>query len=261
MASPAVLGSEDAQKAWIGRISAYLMHGGPPMARLNACRGRTSPVHSFARGARDWRSGRRQRFAFYPAAQGAAGGKLPDGKTTFGSPARGSISESRDEVLVALVEIQTHLPARRMEERRGRLLQPFGGRLRFLRQDGGRTFRGKAAQLALVRGLAFDLLDHLRDAPPVLLGREVSPAGKGLEVQAIRRREVQAFEGDASAPSEVLSGAVEPEPFESLLAQEGADGGDAWPGSQLLGARHLSATGEKRGSRRFEVCHRMAATD
>jgi hypothetical protein len=43
------------------------------------------------------------------------------------------------------------------------------------------------------------------------------------------------------APRDVLPGAVEPEPFESLLAKEGANGGDAWPVSQLLDKPFLTA--------------------
>jgi hypothetical protein len=63
--------------------------------------------------------------------------------------------------------------------------------------------------LALESGVALDLLDHLGDAPAVLLGREVRPAGEGLEMHRVRGRKVQALEGDAPTPSDVLPGTVE----------------------------------------------------
>jgi hypothetical protein len=54
-------------------------------------------------------------------------------------------------------------------------------------------------------------------------------------------REVQALEGDALAPSAVLLGAIEPEPFEGLVVQQGTDGGDARPVSKALDQSLLTA--------------------
>jgi len=53
--------------------------------------------------------------------------------------------------------------------------------------------------------------------------------------------EVQALEGDAPAPSAVLPSAVEPEPFEGLVVQQGTDGGDARPVAQPLDQSLLTA--------------------
>jgi hypothetical protein len=65
----------------------------PPL--LTACREKTPPVLSIARGERDAKTAAGKRVAFYPATQGAAGGKLPAGKTTSDSPARSLAAASR----------------------------------------------------------------------------------------------------------------------------------------------------------------------
>jgi hypothetical protein len=81
--------------------------------------------------------------------------------------------------------------------------------MRLLVPNGGRPLGGYVEELALQGRLALDVLDHLRDTPPVLLGREVCPAGERLEMHRVGSRELDALEGDASPPSDVLPGAVE----------------------------------------------------
>src|SRR5579885_2198531 len=90
----------------------------------------------------------------------------------------GGISEGRDEVPVALVELPADLPARRVESRRGRFLQFLRRSMRLLGADRGGTSGRLFQQLALPGRLALDDLDLLRYTPPILGDRKVCPAGK-----------------------------------------------------------------------------------
>jgi hypothetical protein len=113
--------------------------------------------------------------------------------------------------------------------------------VKLLSQDALRTFRGTIVDLAPEGGLTLDVVDDLRDAPLVLLTRQVLPAGERREVDRVRRGVAQPFEGEAPAPVGVFPGTVEPVALKGLFLQQCADGGDSGPVSQALDERFLAA--------------------
>jgi hypothetical protein len=62
--------------------------------------------------------------------------------------------------------------------------------MRLLVSNGGRPFGRYVEELALEGRLALNILDHLRDTPPVLLGREMRPTGQRFKIRPIGSREV-----------------------------------------------------------------------
>jgi hypothetical protein len=93
-----------------------------------------------------------------------APGWKDDAELSGSQPGRG-ISEGRQEVSVALVELPADLPARRVEPRSRGLLEPLGCCMRFLLPNGRRTSGRQIEELALLGSLALDGVDHLRNPP------------------------------------------------------------------------------------------------
>jgi hypothetical protein len=83
--------------------------------------------------------------------------------------------------------------------------------MRLLLPNGRRTSGRQIEELSLQGSLALNVVDHLRNPPPVLLGREMRPAGEGLEMHRVRGRELQALESFTLSPGAMLPGAVEAE--------------------------------------------------
>jgi len=102
-----------------------------------------------------------------------------DGELSGLQPGCG-FTEGRHEVPVALVELPADLPARRVEPGSGGLLQRLGCCMRLLLPNRRSTSGRQIEELSLQGSLALDVVDPLRNPPPVLLGREMRPAGEGL---------------------------------------------------------------------------------
>src|SRR5262249_10281314 len=138
-------------------------------------------------------------------------------------------------------ELPANLLACRVEPGSGGLLEPLRCCMRILLPNGRRTAGRLIEDLSLQGSLALDVGDSLGNPPPVLLGREMRPAGARVGVHRVGGRELQASEGLALAPGAVLPGAVEPVPSERLALQEGPDSRDSRPVPQLLDQALLAA--------------------
>jgi hypothetical protein len=87
---------------------------------------------------------------------------------------------------------------------------------RILGEDGGAPEGFGTRAVTIGGGLSLELRRHRGDKLLALLGRQVLQARERIEFQGLAGGILEAAEVFAAAAGEVLLGAVEPPPFESL---------------------------------------------
>ncbi len=100
-----------------------------------------------------------------------------------------------------------------MAERCRRLLRPVGLLVRMLLADRFGAERDLAGQEDPTRGFDLDVVDHLGHPLAVLYGRQVTPAGKRLELERVLGDERSRIDVLVAAVSLVLRTAVVPDPL------------------------------------------------
>ncbi len=144
------------------------------------------------------------------------------GEISCSQPSR-SLTVGCDEEAVRLLHLLAYGFGRRVDGWRRRLLGARGTGVWVLLADRVGAQRRSAVEHHAAGALGVDVIDHLGDAPPDLLFRQMSPARQGIELEGIVLDEGLGIDLLAAAASLVLEAAVTPEAFEGLAFGQGVD--------------------------------------